>query len=353
MESANEKMGNSLSSELSNTHSTLITYDSCAHHTESGWEFPVSGHLLGKKISRMRERFLNRLLLRFAQVDLTDQDSPEFALVQRRIQPFIRKAKKKVPIGVRLGGSYHKIASPTRRGGRFKTTVNLSSQAVSAFLEYDTHSQPYLPIRGVADLEQTVTIPSRCYLVDPVGISVVTDIDDTIKDSQVLDRRQLLRNSFAKPYEPVKGMKEVFEAWQQKAVKFHYVSASPWQIYNELHPFLDHTGFPGGSFHLRQFTLKGQVIRKLIRRRYQKKRNQIESLLQRFPRRQFVLIGDSGEHDSDIYGSLARQYGEQVRKIWIRSLAGNPLDLTRSLEAFRDVPKTTWRIFHEASELSL
>ncbi|MGC6451301.1 MAG: phosphatidate phosphatase App1 family protein, partial [Pirellulaceae bacterium] len=150
-----------------------------------------------------------------------------------------------------------------------------------------------------------------------------------------------------------KGMKEVFEAWQQKAVKFHYVSASPWQIYNELHPFLDHTGFPGGSFHLRQFTLKGQVIRKLIRRRYQKKRNQIESLLQRFPRRQFVLIGDSGEHDSDIYGSLARQYGEQVRKIWIRSLAGNPLDLTRSLEAFRDVPKTTWRIFHEASELSL
>ena len=145
MESTNEKMGNSLSSELSNTHSTLITYDSCAHHTENGWEFPVSGHLLGKKISR----FLNRLLLRFAQVDLTDQDSPEFALVQRRIQPFIRKAKKKVPIGVRRGGSYHKIASPTRRGGRFKTTVNLSSQAVSAFLEYDTHSQPSTdPRRG-------------------------------------------------------------------------------------------------------------------------------------------------------------------------------------------------------------
>ena len=50
---------------------------------------------------------------------------------------------------------------------------------------------------------------------------------------------------------------------------------------------------------------------------------------------------------------VSRQYGEQVRKIWIRSLAGNPLDLTRSLEAFRDVPKTTWRIFHEASELAL
>lgn len=109
-------MGNSLSSELSNTHSTLITYDSCAHHTENGWEFPVSGHLLGKKISRMRERFLNRLLLRFAQVDLTDQDSPEFALVQRRIQPFIRKAKKKVPIGVRRGGklSQNRFADTSR-----------------------------------------------------------------------------------------------------------------------------------------------------------------------------------------------------------------------------------------------
>ena len=42
--------------------------------------------------------------------------------------------------------------------------------------------------------------------VPPKGVSVISDIDDTIKVTEVLDRRRMLYNTFLREFKDVTGM---------------------------------------------------------------------------------------------------------------------------------------------------
>ena len=61
--------------------------------------------------------------------------------------------------------------------------------------------------------------------------------------------------------------------------------------------------------------------------------------------RSLVLVGDSGERDPEIYGSVARQYPKRVRRIFIRAVKGEKPDDERFLKAFKDVPRDKWLVF--------
>ena len=63
--------------------------------------------------------------------------------------------------------------------------------------------------------------------VAPEGLSVVSDIDDTIKISQVTDKKALLANTFLKPFEAVPEMAPVYRRLAEAGAVFHYVSSSP------------------------------------------------------------------------------------------------------------------------------
>jgi hypothetical protein len=111
-------------------------------------------------------------------------------------------------------------------------------------------------------LELTVAGPGgrlfrgQALLVPPHGVSVVSDIDDTIKVSQVKDKEALLANTFLRPFRAVPGMAEAYRRWAEKGAAFHYLSASPWQLYPPIEEFLIAGNFPPGSLQLRDFRLK-------------------------------------------------------------------------------------------------
>jgi len=48
------------------------------------------------------------------------------------------------------------------------------------------------------------------------------------------------------------------------------------------------------------------------------KKSYIRTVLEDYPYRQFILIGDSGEHDPDIYAWAAETFGERIKEIVIR-----------------------------------
>ncbi len=72
--------------------------------------------------------------------------------------------------------------------------------------------------------------PCTIYVLASHGISVISDIDDTIKISQVLSKRRLLKHTFYSYFKPVDGMSELYQKWYEQNCQFHYVSASPWQL---------------------------------------------------------------------------------------------------------------------------
>ncbi|NCX99634.1 MAG: DUF2183 domain-containing protein, partial [Planctomycetia bacterium] len=158
----------------------------------------------------------------------------------------------------------------------------------------------------------------RIQLLEDAGTSVISDIDDTVKISNVADRRELLKNTLLREFVAVPGMPEAFSRWQATGAAFHYVSASPWQLSDCLCGFLGAAGLPAGSMHLKLFRLKDTTPLGRLTARKRSKRRAIEQIMGDFPGRRFTLVGDSGERDPEVYAAVARRRPEQVAGVFIR-----------------------------------
>ncbi len=77
----------------------------------------------------------------------------------------------------------------------------------------------------------------------------------------------------------------------------------------------------------------------------------LRPILKRFVERRFVLVGDSGEMDPEIYGELARQFPRQVERIFIREVRGDTPGSDRYTKAFHGLDPGLWKIFIKPSEI--
>lgn len=182
----------------------------------------------------------------------------------------------------------------------------------------------------------------RVRLLAPEGVSVISDIDDTIKVTQVpAGKKTVLRNTFLRPYKAAPTMLEMYRGFGAEGeppddLSFHYVSGSPWQMFRLLHKFLvEETGFPPGTFHMKNlrknltdmqslqdikaFALGGDLAT------LDQKIRQITNLMVNLPRRQFILVGDSGERDPEVYRAISELFPTRVREIHIRDVLNERL----------------------------
>jgi phosphatidate phosphatase APP1 len=167
-------------------------------------------------------------------------------------------------------------------------------------------------------------------LLEPEGKSVVSDIDDTIKVSEIpAGKRVILRNTFLRQYVAAEGMRDRYLGLGD--VSFHYVSGSPWQLFGLLHKFLiEQGGFPWGTFHMKSLRTSPLDLRNFIRdlkafitgkdATKEQKLTQISALMDTLPLRKFTLIGDSGELDPEVFSELRNTRGAQIEKVVIRDV---------------------------------
>ena len=66
----------------------------------------------------------------------------------------------------------------------------------------------------------------------------------------------------------------------------------------------------------------------------------------------FLLVGDSGEHDPEVYGALARRYPRQIAGIYIRQLDASRNTRRRYARALRRVDPSLIKLFRDAEELA-
>ena len=71
------------------------------------------------------------------------------------------------------------------------------------------------------------------------------------------------------------------------------------------------------------------------------KTQEIARLMRHFPRRSFVLIGDSGEHDPEVYGHVRKEFGPQVQEIRIRDVIDDRTNNPSRFEAMTVIPAPT------------
>lgn len=99
-----------------------------------------------------------------------------------------------------------------------------------------------------------------------------------------------------------------------------YVSSSPWNFFDLLWQFLEYRRIPLGPLFLRNWGAD------LLTGHGSYKHATIERIFKAYPRLPFVLVGDSGESDAEIYAEVARKFPGRVLGIYIRDVTGGEGD---------------------------
>ncbi|MCX7546686.1 DUF2183 domain-containing protein [Xanthomarina sp. F1114] len=156
---------------------------------------------------------------------------------------------------------------------------------------------------------------------------VISDIDDTILHTGVVSRLKwrVLFNTFFKgafSRIPLEGAAQFYHLLHRgksgkKANPIFYVGHSPWNMYRYLDYFLKKNNFPKGPILLRSM---GSIFSKKSLDTKPQKQKEIVHIIKAYPHLNFILIGDGGEHDADIYMELAETYPNRILTIYLRSV---------------------------------
>ena len=247
------------------------------------------------------------------------------------------------PRAFRLSGS--------ASNGHFASKVTLTGREIAALAVRRPAGGAEISYSVQTPHDDQRTFTGRVHLIEPDGWSVISDIDDTIKRSNVLDKRELMKNTFLREFIAVDGMADRYQEWEREGAAFHYVSGSPWQLYPALAGFAETEGFPRGTWLLREFRIKDRSSIELLKSPQDFKLRTITTILRAFPPRRFVLVGDSGEQDPEVYGELARRRPRQIAHIAIRNVTKETLAGERMKAAFRDVAPERVTLFEQAKDL--
>ena len=155
-----------------------------------------------------------------------------------------------------------------------------------------------------------------------VARAIVCDFDDTICQtgmrSTVKAGWRTLTGDPAR-MKPVPRMHEFVKALAAlrggQAAPVFYVSGGPVNFYPRLSAFLEMHGFPRGMLMLRNFGT-GSDNDPWSVSKY--KIEVIESLLEQFAQSRFVLVGDSGQKDPQIYAELRKRHPDRIDAVMIR-----------------------------------
>ncbi|KAJ3966777.1 hypothetical protein EV361DRAFT_808443, partial [Lentinula raphanica] len=159
-------------------------------------------------------------------------------------------------------------------------------------------------------------------------VRVISDIDDTIKYSNVTGgARAVFHNVFVRELKDIviPGMGEWYEEMWKKGVRFHYVANGPFELLPLIGEFFKISQLPPGSVKLLSYAGRS-LFSGLLSAPSARKRARVLEILDAFPDSRFILIGDSGEQDLELYTELARERADQVLAIFIRDAGdGQPL----------------------------
>lgn len=315
------------------------------------WRSLVHGRVFNEGQTQLASRILLSGLKRAMRVTPEQVASETF---QQRIDGFLAAPGRRRRIVLEIAQRHYRLRRRTRRNGAFFGTLTLPEQAFPSRADALQGRSLTTTMRLLQSTDELGTIEGtsgQLHIVSPHGLSVISDIDDTIKMTEATSRSEMLANTFLRPFEVIEGMAPLYRHWQRFGCDFHYVSSSPWQLYAPLAELCLTSDFPGGSMHLRYFRVRDEMFKRFRPIRRNTKVGIIIGILKRLPLRKFMLVGDSGEKDPEIYRFLAKRFPDRISAVLIRNLQSHPLSnkRLRKLRAIGD--QTQLRIFEHSEEI--
>ena len=163
---------------------------------------------------------------------------------------------------------------------------------------------------------------------DEQGVGIISDIDDTVLISHTTEAMKALRLFLfhnARTRMPFEGVRAFYQALctskNDEPNPIFYVSSSEWNIYDLLADFFDYNQLPKGPFLLHDYRTSLLTIKLRDEERHNHKLDKIQLLLNTYPGLKFVLIGDSGQQDAELYAEAVKVNPGRIKAVFIRNVS--------------------------------
>jgi len=223
-------------------------------------------------------------------------------------------------VGLRLHAFDNSVEATSDSEGYYETRLKV--------LRID-RQQSWHPLRAELLPPIEAAVAAGKVLVPPptAEFGVISDLDDTVLRTNVQSLIRMLRATVfenARTRLPFRGVAAFYEALQggssgSAGNPIFYVSGSPWNLYDFLEEFLSVQRIPLGPLLLRDWGMKPRPTSSAAH-----KLDRIEQILVMYPRMRFVLIGDSGEADPEIYRTIVARHPERILGAYIRNVTPHP-----------------------------
>jgi phosphatidate phosphatase APP1 len=172
-----------------------------------------------------------------------------------------------------------------------------------------------------------VRASGRALMVSPdASFGVISDVDDTVVYTGASSMIKMagtvfLRNAHTRL--PLDGVAEFYRSLQEgsRAAEpnpLFYVSSSPWNLYDLFEQFFRIHGLPDGPLILRDWGFEKDSLLSIRHSRF--KLAAIRKILNAYPGLPFILLGDSGEEDPEIYAEVMRLHPGRILAAYIRDV---------------------------------
>ncbi|MGB7088128.1 MAG: phosphatase domain-containing protein [Phormidesmis sp.] len=236
-----------------------------------------------------------------------------------------------------IGGAQQAISA--NREGYFEAELTLSNPLAQGSL---WHAVDLRLLDPPPRKQAAVTAEGEVICVSPTAkFGVISDIDDTIVYTAANDVFKMIRIAYLgneRSRRPFAGVGPFYQALQQGMASegnpIFYVSSSPWNMYDLFAKFMDLNDIPIGPILLRDIELSPANL--LSFEHTSHKREQIDPIFKRFPDLPFILIGDSGQQDAEIYRQIVQDYPGRIRAIYIRDAVPDDQERHRQISAIAE-----------------
>jgi phosphatidate phosphatase APP1 len=156
---------------------------------------------------------------------------------------------------------------------------------------------------------------------------IISDVDDTVVATRAahrLERTRIILLNDAHQRRPFPGVAALYRALArgpdgQGANPLFFLSRSPWNLYDLFHRFFALHHLPPAPLFLEdtaQLEPPSQALGGRV-----PKAERIRRLLELYPRLPFVLVGDSGQEDPEVYREVVRRFPGRIRAVFIRDVS--------------------------------
>lgn len=324
--------------------------------------------------SKIREKVVKAIADLTQTLNLAPDDQISEDRIKDRLAPFVRQIGPNMSVKIEYEGVKKVIQlGPSDANGILSQELDVplggkGMQPGQALKMSVVHEQK----ESLSEGSHTAMLETgNTYFAADGGFGVISDIDDTIKVTQVRDRLALLKNTFVKEPKPVQGMPELYKrlhdalSTPSNPTPFVYLSASPYNLYPFLRSFIKNAGFPNGMMILRDMSWMAMesFVVSLTVGTQEYKEDRMKKVSTWLPKTTWVCIGDSTQTDPEAYATFYKQLekngqGGRVARIWIHKVVGvNPSaekdlnDPKRFQKAFDGIDPKVWKVFENPDEL--